>query len=156
MCVCVCIYLYCFSSKLSPWRTKFYYFLVPGSGRSSEEGHGNPLQYSCLENPMDREARQATVHRVSKSGTWGKGLSTLACPRILLLIFVLEPLYGGTVLRSQLFAVNEEAVYQVWSTDRCWRPDTAGPVHPSLMVNSGSSDSEVMGKGPGAGPHITL
>ena len=35
---------------------------VPGSGRSPGEGHGNPLQYSCLENPMDRRAWRATVH----------------------------------------------------------------------------------------------
>ena len=35
--------------------------LIPGSGRSPGEGHGNPLQYSCLENPVDREAWQATV-----------------------------------------------------------------------------------------------
>ena len=43
---------------------------IPGSGRSSGEGNGNPLQYSCLENPMDREAWWATVHGVAKSGTW--------------------------------------------------------------------------------------
>ena len=36
---------------------------IPGSGRSPGGGHGNPLQYSCLENPMDRGARQVTVHR---------------------------------------------------------------------------------------------
>ena len=42
---------------------------IPGSGRSPGEGNGNPLQYSCLENPMDREARQATVHGVAKSRT---------------------------------------------------------------------------------------
>ena len=42
---------------------------VPGSGRSHGEGHGSPLQYSCLENPMDRGAWQATVHRVAKSRT---------------------------------------------------------------------------------------
>ena len=41
--------------------------LIPGLGRSSEGGHGNPLQYSCLENPLDREAWQATVHKVAKS-----------------------------------------------------------------------------------------
>ena len=40
---------------------------IPGSGRSPEEGNSNPLQDSCLENPMDREAWQATVHRVTKS-----------------------------------------------------------------------------------------
>ena len=43
--------------------------LTPGSGRSPGEGHGNPLQYSCLENPMDRGAWQATDHRVAKSLT---------------------------------------------------------------------------------------
>ena len=42
---------------------------IPGSGRSPGEGNGNPLQYSCLENPMDREAWWATVHGVAKSGT---------------------------------------------------------------------------------------
>ena len=42
---------------------------IPGSGRALGEGHGNPLQYSCLENSMDRGARQATVHRVAKSRT---------------------------------------------------------------------------------------
>ena len=42
---------------------------VPGSGRSPGEGNGNPLQCSCLENPMDRGAWQATVHRVAKSWT---------------------------------------------------------------------------------------
>ena len=43
--------------------------LIPGSGRSPGEGNGNPLQYSCLENPMDREAWQAAVHGVTKSRT---------------------------------------------------------------------------------------
>ena len=41
--------------------------LIPRSGRSPGEGNRNPLQYSCLENPMDRGAWQAIVHRVSKS-----------------------------------------------------------------------------------------
>ena len=41
--------------------------LIPGSGRSPGEGNGNPLQYSCLENPMDREAWEATVHGVAES-----------------------------------------------------------------------------------------
>ena len=42
---------------------------IPGSGRSPGEGNGNPLQYSCLENPMDRGAWWATVHGVAKSWT---------------------------------------------------------------------------------------
>ena len=44
--------------------------LIPGSGRSSGEGNGYPLQYSCLETPMDKGAWQATVHRVAKSQIW--------------------------------------------------------------------------------------
>ena len=48
---------------------------VPGSGRSPGEGNGNPLQYSCLENPIDRGAWKATVHVVAKSLTGLKQLS---------------------------------------------------------------------------------
>ena len=43
--------------------------LIPGSGRSPGGGHGNPLQYCCLENPMDRGTWQASVHGVTKSWT---------------------------------------------------------------------------------------
>ena len=42
---------------------------IPGLGISPGEGNGNPLQYSCLENPMDRGAWWATVHSVAKSQT---------------------------------------------------------------------------------------
>ena len=44
--------------------------VIPGLGRSPGGRHGNPLQYSCLENPMDRGAWQATVHVFAKSHTW--------------------------------------------------------------------------------------
>ena len=49
--------------------------LIPGLGRSPGEGNGNPLQYSCLGNPMDRGAWQAIVHRVAQSWTRLKQLS---------------------------------------------------------------------------------
>ena len=52
---------------------------IPGSGRSPIGGNSNPLQYSCLENPMDRGAWRATVYRVTKSQTWLKQLNTDAC-----------------------------------------------------------------------------
>ena len=42
---------------------------IPGSGRSPGEGNGNPLQYSCLENPVDRGAWRVVVHKVTKSQT---------------------------------------------------------------------------------------
>ena len=55
---------------------------IPGSGRSPGGGHGNPFQYSYLENPTDRGAWCLTVHRVTKSQTQLKQLSTysLSCP----------------------------------------------------------------------------
>ena len=49
--------------------------LIPGSGRSHGGGHGNPLQCSCLENPMNSGARPAVVHRFAKSQTQLKRLS---------------------------------------------------------------------------------
>ena len=50
--------------------------LIPRSGRSLGEGHGNSLQYSCLKNSMDRRTWQATVHSLAKSWTL---LSNLTC-----------------------------------------------------------------------------
>ena len=52
---------------------------IPGSGRSPGGGHGNPLQYSCLENFTDRGAWWATVHRLAKSWTRLKQLSMHTC-----------------------------------------------------------------------------
>ena len=49
---------------------------IPGLGRPSGGGHDNPLQYSCLENPMDRRTWRAAVHRVTESQTRLKRLST--------------------------------------------------------------------------------
>ena len=50
--------------------------LIPGLGRSPGEGNGNPLQYSCLENPMDRGAWWATVHGVAEESGTTEQLST--------------------------------------------------------------------------------
>ena len=58
--------------------------LIPGSGRSPGEGNGYPFQYSCLGNPMDRGAWQATVHRVANSQTQLKRLRTDTCTQNLL------------------------------------------------------------------------
>ena len=57
--------------------------LIPGLGRSPGGGHGNPLQYSCLENPIDRGAWWATFHGVAKSQTRLKQLSIHAAQSVL-------------------------------------------------------------------------
>ena len=61
----------------------------PQIGRSPGQGHGSPLQYSCLENPMDRGAWGATVHGVTKSQTRLKQLSTYPCFFIYIYIYFL-------------------------------------------------------------------
>ena len=53
--------------------------LIPGSGRSSGVGNDSSLQYSCLENPMDRGVWQATVRGVSESGTTEACMDTCTC-----------------------------------------------------------------------------
>ena len=68
-------YLFCFVSL--PWSSAGEEFacnagdpsLIPGSGRSPGEGNGNPFQYSCLENPIDRGAGQTTVHEAARVTT---------------------------------------------------------------------------------------
>ena len=57
--------------------------LIPGSGRSPGGGNGNPVQYSCLENPTDRGAWRTTVYRVTKSRTRLNDLHCLTCSQIL-------------------------------------------------------------------------
>ena len=63
--------------------------LTPGSERSPGRGHGDPFQYSFLENPMDRGAWWATVHQVAKSGTLLKWLSTHSTWHQIIFIFIL-------------------------------------------------------------------
>ena len=62
---------------------------IPGSGRSPGEGNGNPLQYSYLEEPIDRGAWRAIVHGVTKNQTWLKQLNTLMQILIYLYLFYL-------------------------------------------------------------------
>ena len=55
---------------------------IPGSGRFPREVNGNTPQYSCLENPMDRGARQATVHEVAKSPNLATEHACMPCPKV--------------------------------------------------------------------------
>ena len=61
---------------------------ISGLGRSPGGGHGNPLQYSCLENPMDRGAWQLTVHGVTKRRTWRSNQRSLFTSQITLSITI--------------------------------------------------------------------
>jgi len=72
VCVCMCVYIYIqlvLVVKNSPANAGVArdVDLIPGSGRSPGEGHGNPFQYSCLENPKDKGAWRATAHSIAKS-----------------------------------------------------------------------------------------
>ena len=70
---------------------------IPGLGSSLGQGHGNPLQYSCLENPTDRGGWQATVHRAAKSRT-----STLPCMTgIFIKMTFLKVLTGSLACQSK-------------------------------------------------------
>ena len=76
---------------------------IPGSGRSPGGGHGNPFQYSCLENRMDRGAWRATVHGVTNSQTWLKQLSTHTC-----------------ILNANLHLQMSSTVFiQIWAAGEC-------------------------------------
>ena len=76
--------------------------LIPGSERSSGEGHGSPLQYSCLENPMDREASWATVHRTAKSWAVMKQISVHGVYTSVLLFQFVSPSTSPSVFTSPL------------------------------------------------------
>ena len=114
--------------------------LIPGSGRSPGGGHDNPLQYFCLENPMDRGAWWATVHKVAKSQTRLKQLNThthlsfFCCcvffnASFYLLIFKLIILLYNIVLVLPYIDMNPPLVYMCSPS---WTPlPPPSPSHPS-------------------------
>ena len=70
--------------------------LIPGSGRSPGGGNGNPLQHSCLGNPIDRGTWRATVHGVAESDMTEHTASTHTCPeipRLMNLIYILYSIF---------------------------------------------------------------
>ena len=85
--------------------------LIPGSGRSPRGGIGNPLQYSCLKNPMDRGAWWATVQRVAKSQTWLSNwahtfLSDIAVTHFAYLYVVTTQFIDGIVVLNKVNFLN--------------------------------------------------
>ena len=92
---------------------------VPGSGRSPGKGHGNSLQHSCLENPMDRGAWCVTVHRVTKSQTRLKRLNLAQhTPWEGLLLFIHSFIYMFTHSFNQCL-LKSFSYWKYWMLKRC-------------------------------------
>ena len=86
--------------------------LIPASGRSPGRGHGNLLQYSCLENPMHREAWRATVHSVAKSQTRQSDLAHAHAHTAVWRALLLDNGDGG--------ASPAICPWLAWTISRCW------------------------------------
>ena len=85
--------------------------LIPGLGRSPG-GHGNPLQYSFLENPMDRGAWWDTVHRMAQSQTGLKQLSTHACTDLIIILYEILCIHLTLTLR-QSYSLKNHKIYNI-------------------------------------------
>ena len=111
------------------WNSHFlsYSLFVQFYNLYAVEGNDNPLQYSCLENPMDRGTWRATVHRVTKSWTWLKRLSTQ---------HKICMIPGKELDHVTAFHINYETIYILHSHDKMWCHlrkcfgDVEGTLHP--------------------------
>ena len=95
---------------------------IPGSGRSPRGGHGNLLQYSCLENPMDRGAWWATVNRLTKSKAWLSDISSVQSLSRVRLFVTPWTACPGLPVYHQLLELTQTHVHQVG--------DAIQPSHP--------------------------
>ena len=115
---------------------------IPGSGRSPGEGNGNPLQYSCLENPMDRGAWWATVHGVTKSQTQLSNFTFI--PKIQCLPWLPAPTHHHNHHRSNIILGS-------WAHNSISKESACNAGHLSLIPGSGRSP----GEGNGNPPHYS-
>ena len=104
---------------------------IPGLGRSPGEGNGNPLQYSCLENPVDGGAQQATVHGVTKSRTRLSNFTR--CNNIIYPIYFFK-FYQGPTLWQALSCEpeNEASVKRKKNQDKSAAPFTLYIIQPVI------------------------
>ena len=104
---------------------------IPGSRRSPGGGHGNPLQHSCLENPMDRGAWHTTVNRVTKSQMWLMLLSTHAWSKV----FFVKVYNTGYLKWTENWAILKHSCRGYSSTsdicDHIWEQITLPPSLPT-------------------------
>ena len=115
---------------------------ISGLGRSSGGGHGNPLQYSCLENPMGLEVWLAAVHGVTESLTWLKQLSMHACK--LNKSVMKREFPGGLVAKNQPANAGDNAVQSLVQED----PTYCGAMKPCgpqlLSLCSGAHEAQLL------------
>ena len=109
---------------------------IPRSGRFSGRGHGNPVKHYCLENPMDRGAWRAAVHRVAKSWTWLKWLSAII---ILWFIYIVQLLSCVRLFATPWIAARQASLF-ITIFRRSLRLTSIEPVMPSshLILSSPS------------------
>ena len=110
---------------------------ILGSGRSPEEGNGNPLQYSCLENPTDRGAWQATIHR---SQTWLKQLNTYMWSQEIRTIFSCLP---SSKMRPGHLVLNISTSI-MWLSWICFNRHSSWTVCPFFFVPLSSLQARVL------------
>ena len=88
---------------------------IPGSGRSTGEGNGNPRQYSCLENPMDGGAWQATYHGVAKiRHDWVTSFFSIFLPLIYFDILIPLVMYSRPLLNSRNSTITSVSFSWLW------------------------------------------
>ena len=92
---------------------------IPGLGRSPGGGNGNPLQYSCLENPTDRGACRATVHRIEKSWTWLKWLLSLSYTHTHTNIFNWFYFFGEPWGGVRNLHFDQQVIIWLWGVGLC-------------------------------------
>ena len=95
---------------------------IPGSRRCPVEGHGNPLQYSCLEKLMDIGALLVTIHRATKSQTWLKWLSTALTAQWNAHIYISLYLYLSTSLHfywTMILLVGQSTLVNNYTANIC-------------------------------------
>ena len=90
---------------------------IPGSGISPGEGNGNPLQYSCLKNPMDGGAWRATVHGVTKSRTRLRDFTFIFTPKISLKL-LLDTLILVTFQNLPPALINKKLTHFIWESPK--------------------------------------
>ena len=125
--------------------------LILGSGGSPGEGNGNSLQYSCLENSMDRGAWWATIHGVAKSWTWLSDFHSESFPGNLVVKNAMSLAMHGTPVRS---LVQEDSTYLGATKPVChdywaWVPQPLKPtwLNPVLHNRSRCNEKPTHNKG---------